>query len=108
MRLLSTTHFSGISGGRELLAYRGEIDPVVPLDDRIESLDGTFTYPFRYGYACVGEADGQLVFAFHPHQNSSSPGVTGATGCAEVAQGAQNADPQPVVLFDTRLRPNVT
>lgn len=64
-----TTHFSGISGGTELLAYRGEIDPGVPLDDRIESLDGTFTYPFRYGYACVGEADGQPVFAFHPHQN---------------------------------------
>ena len=56
-----TTHFSGISGGRELLAYRGGIDPGVPLDDRIESLDGTFTYPFRYGYACVGEADGQPV-----------------------------------------------
>ena len=60
-----TTHFSGISGGTELLAYRGEIDPGMPLDDRIESLDGTFTYPFRYGYACVGEADGQPVFAFH-------------------------------------------
>ena len=57
-----TTHFSGISGGTELLAYRGEIDPGVPLDDRIESLDGTFTYSFRYGYACVGEADGQPVF----------------------------------------------
>jgi hypothetical protein len=64
-----TTHFSAISGGTELLAYRGEIDPAAPLDDRIESLDGTFTHPFRYGYACVGEADGQPVFAFHPHQN---------------------------------------
>ena len=64
-----TTHFSGISGGTELLAYRGEIDPGWPLDERIESLDGTFTYPFRYGYACVGEADGQPVFAFHPHQD---------------------------------------
>src|SRR6476659_5205327 len=30
-----TTHFSGISGGRELLAYRGEIDPGVPLDDPV-------------------------------------------------------------------------
>ena len=30
-----TTHFSGISGGTELLAYRGEIDPGVPLDDRV-------------------------------------------------------------------------
>ncbi|HEV7418408.1 MAG TPA: glycosyltransferase [Mycobacterium sp.] len=72
-----TMHFSGISGGRELLAYRGEIDPGVPLD---ESLDGTFIYPFRYGDACVGEADGQPVFAFHPHQNQF---VARRDGCAE-------------------------
>jgi len=63
------THFSGISGGTELLAYRGEIDPGLPLDERIGALDGTFTYPFRYGYACVGEVDGAPVFAFHPHQD---------------------------------------
>ena len=63
------TRFSGISGGTELLAYRGEIDPGWPLDERIQSLDGTFTYPFRYGYACVGEADSGPVFAFHPHQD---------------------------------------
>jgi hypothetical protein len=81
----------------------------VPLDDRIESLDGTFTYPFRYGYACVGEADGQPVFAFHPHQNQF---VARRDGCdpvrrvaAEVAHGAQNVDPQPVVLLETRLPP---
>jgi hypothetical protein len=30
-----TTHFSGISGGRELLVYRSEIDPGLPLDDRV-------------------------------------------------------------------------
>jgi threonine dehydrogenase-like Zn-dependent dehydrogenase len=63
------TRFSGISGGTELLAYRGEIDPALPLDESIGALDGTFTYPFRYGYACVGEVDGQPVFAFHPHQD---------------------------------------
>jgi hypothetical protein len=104
-----TTDFSGINGGRELLAPRGEIDPGVPLDDRIESLDGTFTYPFLYGYACVGEADGQPVFAFRPHQNQF---VARRYGCdrvrrvaAEVAHGAQNVDPQPVVLLDTRLPP---
>jgi hypothetical protein len=63
------TRFSGISGGTELLAYRGQIDPGLPLDERIESLGGTFAYPFRYGYACVGEADGGPLFAFHPHQD---------------------------------------
>jgi threonine dehydrogenase-like Zn-dependent dehydrogenase len=62
------TLFSGISSGTELLAYRGEIDPDVVLDERIGNLGGTFAYPFRYGYSCVGEAEGRLVFAFHPHQ----------------------------------------
>src|SRR5258705_1247848 len=94
-----TTHFSGISGGRELLAYRGEIDPGVPLDDRIESLGGTFTYPFRYGYACGGETDGQPVFALHPHQNQFVARPDGCDrgrrGAPRVAPGGPNGDPQP-------------
>ena len=56
-----------------------------------------FASPFRYGYACVGEADGQPVFAFHPHQNQF---VARRDGCdrvrrvaAEVAHSAQNVDP---------------
>ena len=41
------------------------------LDDTIGALGGTFSYPFAYGYACVGEVaeSGQAVFAFHPHQD---------------------------------------
>jgi Threonine dehydrogenase and related Zn-dependent dehydrogenases len=41
------------------------------LDDTIDALGGTFSYPFAYGYACVGEVaeSGQAVFAFHPHQD---------------------------------------
>src|SRR5215208_6099359 len=62
---------SGISSGTELLAYRGEIDPALPLDETIGALGGAFAYPFRYGYSCVGRVersrsevgDGQLVFA---------------------------------------------
>jgi 2-desacetyl-2-hydroxyethyl bacteriochlorophyllide A dehydrogenase len=75
--VLVRTVCSGISGGTELLAYRGEIDPDVALDESIGALGGTFRYPFRYGYSCVGVvqaskaaiADGSLVFAFHPHQD---------------------------------------
>jgi 2-desacetyl-2-hydroxyethyl bacteriochlorophyllide A dehydrogenase len=71
------TSYSGISAGTELLAYRGEIDPSVPLDETIGALGGTFRYPFQYGYSCVGRvergagvvSDGDLVFAFHPHQD---------------------------------------
>lgn len=79
--LLVRTAWSGISGGTELLAYRGELDADLELDETLSSLAGTFRYPFSYGYSCVGtversEADGvagceagSAVFAFHPHQD---------------------------------------
>ena len=72
------TELSGISGGTELLAFHGEVDPNLPLDDTIGSLGGTFRFPFRYGYSCAGiversnddrVAEGSRVFAFHPHQD---------------------------------------
>jgi threonine dehydrogenase-like Zn-dependent dehydrogenase len=69
--VLVHTSFSGISTGTELLAYRGLLDPDLPVDERIGALGGTFRYPFPYGYSCVGEVagSGALVFAFHPHQD---------------------------------------
>ena len=76
-RVLVATELSGISGGTELLAYRGEVDPALPLDETLGVLAGTFAYPFRYGYSAVGRVlrpagslrEGQRVFAFHPHQD---------------------------------------
>jgi 2-desacetyl-2-hydroxyethyl bacteriochlorophyllide A dehydrogenase len=76
-RLLVRTIASGISAGTELLAYRGAIDPSTPLDETLGALGGTFAFPFRYGYACVGTVvstdapirHGATVFAFHPHQD---------------------------------------
>jgi len=69
--VLVRTVCSGISGGTERLVYRGEIPADEALDDTIDALGGTFSYPFAYGYACVGEIaeSGQAVFAFHPHQD---------------------------------------
>src|ERR1700749_599659 len=69
--VLVRTLSSGISGGNERLVYRGEIPAGLALDDTIDALGGTFSYPFAYGYACVGEVagSGQRVFAFHPHQD---------------------------------------
>jgi 2-desacetyl-2-hydroxyethyl bacteriochlorophyllide A dehydrogenase len=74
---LIRTAFSGISAGTEMLAYRGQLDPELPLDETLGTLAGTFRFPFRYGYSCVGVveesrgelAEGTLVFAFHPHQD---------------------------------------
>lgn len=69
--VLVRTVRSGISGGTERLVYRGEVPAEMALDDTIGALGGTFSYPFSYGYACVGEVaeSGQAVFAFHPHQD---------------------------------------
>ncbi|MDP8957213.1 MAG: zinc-binding dehydrogenase, partial [Actinomycetota bacterium] len=75
--VLVGTRYSGISGGTEMLAYRGELDPGLQLDEAIGSLGGTFAYPFQYGYSCVGEVvasgtelrEGAMVFVFHPHQD---------------------------------------
>src|SRR5215468_160647 len=69
--VLVRTMCSGISGGTERLVYRGEVPADMALDDTIDALGGTFSYPFAYGYACVGEVaeSGQAVFAFHPHQD---------------------------------------
>ena len=75
--VLVETTFSGISSGTETLAFRGEIDPEIVIDESIDSLQGTFEFPFRYGYSCVGVVrdgtddlePGQLVFCMHPHQS---------------------------------------
>ena len=75
--VLVRSAYSGISGGTEMLAYRGDLDASTQLDETIEGLTGTFSYPFRYGYSCVGWVeqgtssvpDGSLVFAFHSHQD---------------------------------------
>ena len=76
--VLVRTAFSGISAGSEMLAYRGQLDPDMVLDESIGALGGTFRYPFPYGYSCVGSIEtsradgreeGELVFAFHPHQD---------------------------------------
>ena len=75
--VLIRTAFSGISGGTEMLAYRGELDADMPRDETLGSLGGTFRYPFAYGYAAAGTVErsrgalpeGADVLAFHPHQD---------------------------------------
>jgi 2-desacetyl-2-hydroxyethyl bacteriochlorophyllide A dehydrogenase len=70
---------SGISAGTELLVYRGQVPPDLPLD--LPTLAGSFHYPIKFGYASVGRveavgeavrdrAPGDLVFALHPNQSA--------------------------------------
>src|SRR5262245_20660803 len=90
------TRCSGISSGTELLAYRGGIDPALPLDAAIGALGSCFTYPCRCGCSCGGVAQqgppdlrpGSLVVAFHPHQDVF---VIPAAGLVELGDGEPRA-----------------
>ncbi len=98
--VLIRAEFSGISGGTEMLAYRGELDSRVPRDENLGALPGNFEYPFTYGYSVVGivEAsrsdltEGERVFAFHPHQTRFV-----ASAADVVCLGA--CDPREATLF---------
>ena len=80
---LVATELSALSAGTELLAFRGELPPELPVDETLDALGGgaTFRYPFRYGYASVGTVIavgdgvaaawiGRRVFAFQPHASA--------------------------------------
>lgn len=69
---------SAISAGTEMLVYRGEAPPDLPLD--LPTLRGSYGFPVKHGYASVGRvldlgpdvedlAPGDTVFALHPHQD---------------------------------------
>jgi 2-desacetyl-2-hydroxyethyl bacteriochlorophyllide A dehydrogenase len=98
--VLVRAEFSGISGGTEMLAYRGELDSSVPRDEKLGALTGTFEYPFTYGYSVVGTvegsraemAEGEHVFAFHPHQTRF---VVSADDVVPVGK----TDPRAATLF---------
>lgn len=77
-QVLVKTHYSAISAGTELLAYRGQLPREMALDSTLSSLQQSADYPMQYGYACVGEVQqlgsnvesawqGRQVFSFQPH-----------------------------------------
>ena len=68
---------SAISHGTEMLVFRGQVPGGLELD--LPTLDGSFAFPIKYGYASVGRivetgsdvlvpSSGELVFVHHPHQ----------------------------------------
>lgn len=79
-QVLVRTLVSAISPGTEMLVYRGQWPANTPVDETIQSLQGGFTYPLKYGYAAVGRVVslgpnvdpswlGKSVFSFHPHES---------------------------------------
>ena len=78
--VLVRTRLSAISAGTELLVYRGEAPSEMTADESIAALQGSLSFPLRYGYAAVGDvaqvgegvsADltGWRVFGFNPHES---------------------------------------
>jgi threonine dehydrogenase-like Zn-dependent dehydrogenase len=100
-----------------MLAYRGQLDPDMPLDETIGALGGTFRYPFRYGYSAVGFVEqsrgslpeGTQVFAFHPHQDRFSIDTQELVPLDGVASREASLFPLVETAFqitlDTGLRP---
>jgi 2-desacetyl-2-hydroxyethyl bacteriochlorophyllide A dehydrogenase len=88
--LLVQTRLAAISAGTELLAFRGQLPAELALDETLGSMGGgSFRFPFRYGYAAVGEVLaagegvdpewlGRHVFAFQPHATAFLVPVTDA------------------------------
>jgi 2-desacetyl-2-hydroxyethyl bacteriochlorophyllide A dehydrogenase len=78
--VLVQTRFSAISHGTEMLIYRGLFPAGTDADETIPALRHPLQYPFKYGYAVVGEIIatgngisrdliGQAVFCLHPHES---------------------------------------
>lgn len=78
--VLVQTILSAISPGTESVVFQGLAPENMEIDSTIGSLRGSFRYPFKYGYACVGRVTalgagvssewlGSRVFAFNPHES---------------------------------------
>lgn len=95
---------SAISHGTEMLVYRGEVPRDLQLDLMIPTMEGSYGFPIKYGYASVGRVieagrgvghlnEGDLVFAFNPHETDYTIPDTLAVTLPE------ETDPQDAVFF---------
>ncbi|WP_246318940.1 zinc-dependent alcohol dehydrogenase [Peteryoungia desertarenae] len=70
------TLFSGVSRGTENLVFQGKIPQSEWERMRGPNMEGSFTFPIKYGYASVGVVEegpagliDKTVFCLYPHQN---------------------------------------
>ncbi len=73
--ILVETLYSAVSRGTEALVCAGRVPASQRDRMRCPHQEGDFSFPVKYGYACVGrvlagpeELEGRLVFCRHPHQ----------------------------------------
>jgi len=101
--VLIRSRCSAISAGTEAMIFSGAFPKSAALDASIESMKGSFAYPFSYGYALVGEVSatgpgvgedliGKTLFAFHPHQDKA---VVPLADCHRIPDGV----PPEAALF---------
>ena len=99
-QVLIKAHHSAISPGTEGMIFDGRFPQELAQDATIPSLAGSFAYPFRYGYALVGEIVevgarvdkswlARKVFAFHPHQDYA---VVAIGECLPIPDGLSPLD----------------
>jgi threonine dehydrogenase-like Zn-dependent dehydrogenase len=68
--IMVESRLMGISHGTELLFFRNELPVGLESDLCLKSLEGTLSYPIKYGYINIGITEsGKKVFAFYPHQD---------------------------------------
>ncbi|WP_341327665.1 zinc-binding alcohol dehydrogenase [Methylotuvimicrobium sp. KM2] len=99
-QVLIKAHHSAISPGTEGMIFDGRFPQELAQDATIPSLAGSFAYPFRYGYALVGEIIEvganvdktwlkRKVFTFHPHQDYA---VVAIGECLPIPDGLSPLD----------------
>ena len=109
---------SAVSHGTEMLVYRGQVPPELALD--LPTLEGSFSFPIKYGYASVGRVEelgsdvrhlsrGDLVFVHHPHQSeyvvpASSPVPLPLGMEPESAVFLANVETAVNVMLDSGMR----
>jgi len=112
------TERSGVSPGTELLVYRDEVPPELAVDETIDALDETFSYPLQYGYAAVGRVTAvgegvddawldRRVFAFNPHEShflADPETLVPTTLSDEAALLIPNAETAVNLVMDARPR----
>jgi 2-desacetyl-2-hydroxyethyl bacteriochlorophyllide A dehydrogenase len=109
--VLVRSQLSAISAGTEMLLYRGQVEQGTRLDTTIRSLGGSFSHPFKYGYATVGEVVvagggvacawvGKRVFCFHSHESEFTIPISEAVA---VPPGVSDEDALFLPSMETAL-----